>query len=365
MNQPLAQHAYSAQGVATDVIGKKGPAKQTDGLPFASIVVTVKNEEEVIEDCLKSLLNLDYQDYEILVVDTGSSDNTREIIRRIQRENPRVELFETIGNASVGRNVGINEAKGDAVAFTDGDCIVAPNWLQTLVSALVRDGQSTAGVGGPNIPSFVVENRWTNAARITLNTFLGSGGSVQFMNSSTPYVRAVSTANSVFWTSSVKKIGAFDSRLDLCEDADLCSRLAKTGSRLKFENGGVVYHRRDYRSPWKFGRHLFKYGYWRGRAMMVKPSVDASRTSLAIVGGIVAMALLLLLSALGSWTAASILILSLTFYFLVIVLEAVTLSKRVLTTFLTVIPSFFVVHASYVSGMIIGILSTIPRRSRG
>lgn len=361
MNQPLIQHDNNVQGVGPNPIAATAPEKGTDDLPFASIVVTVKNEEEMIEDCLKSLLKLDYQDYEILVVDTGSDDKTREIVRGIQRNNPKIELFETLGNASVGRNVGVKEATGDVVAFTDGDCIAEPDWLRILVSALVKDGISTAGVGGPNIPSFEVENHWTTAAKIVLNTLLGSGGSVQFMNSKTPYVRAVSTANSVFWTSSIKEIGCFDSRLDLCEDADLCSRLAKTGSRLKFENGAVVYHRRDYRNPWKFGRHLFKYGYWRGRAMMMKPSVDASRTSLAITGGIAAMALLLALSAFGNWTATAVMITSVSFYLLIIVLAAAILSKGVLTTFVTIIPSFLVLHASYAAGMINGILSTIPK----
>lgn len=356
----MSQYDDIVKGINPKTIETASLSRQAEVLPFASIVVTVKNEQEMMERCLKSLLDLDYQNYEILVVDTGSNDDTVKIIKEMQRVNPKITLFETRGNASIGRNTGIKEASGDVIAFTDGDCIVERDWLRILVSTLVKDGPSTAGVGGPNVPSFVIENRWTDAAKTALNTFLGSGGSVQFMNSRTPYVRAVSTANSVFWTNSVRNIGGFDSRLDLCEDADLCSRIAKTRSRLRFEKGALAYHRRDYRNPWKFGRHLFKYGYWRGRAMMLKPSVDASRTSIAIAGGVTSAALLFALSLLGNWTAAFILIASIFFYLLIVVLEAAIVSKGVLSTFLTVVPSFFVLHASYVAGIIGGILSTVP-----
>jgi cellulose synthase/poly-beta-1,6-N-acetylglucosamine synthase-like glycosyltransferase len=350
---------FPLEDILTDGVVPSTPGMQHLSLPLVSVVVPVKNEAETIETCLRGLLDLDYDRYEILIVDTGSTDNTREIVKDIEQSNQKIRLLTTSGNAPAGRNVGIREARGDILAFTDGDCIPTRTWLRTLVRSLVGEGRSTAGVGGPNVPTFKVETRWSAATSAALNTFFGSGGSAQVRNRNHLYVRALSTANSAFWTESVRKIGSFDFRLDLCEDADLCSRLAKTGSRFKFEKSAVVYHWRDYRDLWKFGRHMFKYGKWRGKAIGIKPRTNLSWTSIAILGALASMITLLAFSVLASKIAESVMIFSTTLYLLVVVAHAVFVSKGFRPILVAVIPTFLVLHASYSAGLITGILSTI------
>jgi glycosyltransferase involved in cell wall biosynthesis len=163
-----------------------------------SVVVAVKNERAMIERCLKSLLNQDYGNYEIIVADTGSTDGTPEVVERFAADSKRIRLLRAEGYASAGRNAGITAAMGDVLAFIDGDCVAPRDWLMQLVGPLLSEPSTTAGVGGPNIPMNKIENLWSATTNSVLQTFLGSGGSVQVSVTKKTYVRSLSTANSAF-----------------------------------------------------------------------------------------------------------------------------------------------------------------------
>lgn len=113
--------------------------------PSFSIVIPVRNEELFIERCIKSLINLDYppDKYEIIFIDNGSTDRTVQIIKDY---DIKVLILE---NAKVGavRNAGANEAKGEILAFTDGDCIIPSNWL-TTASSYLQNTPNIGAVGG-------------------------------------------------------------------------------------------------------------------------------------------------------------------------------------------------------------------------
>src|SRR5262249_1859017 len=99
-----------------------------------------------LEQCLRSLLALDYPDYEVVVVDDGSRDNTRDILSRF----PRVRaIHQPNRGLSAARNVGLRAATGAIVAYTDSDCYAAPDWLAHPVGHLARGG--AGAVGGPNL----------------------------------------------------------------------------------------------------------------------------------------------------------------------------------------------------------------------
>src|SRR5262249_30020014 len=116
--------------------------------PRVSIVVPALNAEQTIDETLSSLSLLNYPDYEVIVVNDGSNDNTGTLARR-----HKVRVIDTQNQGlSAARNVGIEAATGDIVAFIDSDAFPDPDWLLFLVNAL--DEQNAAGVGGPNlIPS--------------------------------------------------------------------------------------------------------------------------------------------------------------------------------------------------------------------
>lgn len=113
--------------------------------PAVSVVLPTYNRAHLLSESIGSVLAQGYSDFEILVVDDGSTDNTREVVAGIDDKRIRyVELTPNRGQASA-RNVGIKEAKADLIAFQDSDDIWMPEKLGMQVSAL-RESPPGTGV---------------------------------------------------------------------------------------------------------------------------------------------------------------------------------------------------------------------------
>lgn len=100
-----------------------------------SIIVPVYNSAGFIEQCIEGLLRQDYEprDYEILLVDNNSSDESKSLVRRY----PRVRLLEEpVQSSYAARNRGVEQSRGEILAFTDADCVPAPDWLSAIAAVL-------------------------------------------------------------------------------------------------------------------------------------------------------------------------------------------------------------------------------------
>jgi len=116
--------------------------------PFVSIIVAAYNAEKTIEKCLNSLLNLDYPNYEIIVVDNNSSDNTAKIVKKYAEKTKKViYLFEKKKGWPAARNKGIKYSKAEIVANMDSDCFATRDWLKILVKELLSDPKIGGVVG--------------------------------------------------------------------------------------------------------------------------------------------------------------------------------------------------------------------------
>ena len=114
--------------------------------PRVSVVVCAYDAADTLEDCLTSLERLAYHDYEIILVNDGSRDRTSEI----GRQHARVRVVDIPnGGLSAARNVGLAEATGEIVAYTDADARVDRDWLTFLVQPFLRS--NVVGSGGPNV----------------------------------------------------------------------------------------------------------------------------------------------------------------------------------------------------------------------
>lgn len=118
--------------------------KLTEALPFVSVIIPVYNDPKRIGITIEALLNQTYpsEKYEIIIVDNGSDDNTKETVKKYP-----VRLFEeTLTRSSyAARNKGIEQAKGKILAFTDSDCKPRENWIEKGVEALKEADASLAG----------------------------------------------------------------------------------------------------------------------------------------------------------------------------------------------------------------------------
>ncbi len=113
-----------------------------------SMIIPVYNREAYIQECIDSVLAQSYQNFEIVIVDDGSSDRTYEICKELATKEPRIRLF-SMGHCGVSaaRNKAIDEASGEFLFFLDSDDVIYPSLLEALVSAMQQTGADMAGTG--------------------------------------------------------------------------------------------------------------------------------------------------------------------------------------------------------------------------
>ncbi|MFQ5886888.1 MAG: glycosyltransferase, partial [Anaerolineae bacterium] len=104
----------------------------------ASVIVPAHNAAKTIEECLEALhrQSLPGGDYEVIVVDDGSSDSTREKVA----EYGAKLLTQDHQGPAVARNLGVAQAQGEIVLFTDADCVPTSDWIETMLTPF-RDDQ--------------------------------------------------------------------------------------------------------------------------------------------------------------------------------------------------------------------------------
>lgn len=102
-----------------------------------SIIVPIYNVEEYIEDCIKSILEQDYADFELILIDDGSSDHSYELCQKYVLLDSRITLItQKNSGVSVARNVGISRASGEYIMFIDGDDMLHAHTLKQMMSIL-------------------------------------------------------------------------------------------------------------------------------------------------------------------------------------------------------------------------------------
>ncbi len=118
-----------------------------------SVIIPVYNNEKTIRQCLESVSNQSISDYEIIVIDS-SKDNTTKMIKEFK--NIKLIHLDEKTDPGKGRNIGVKEAKGDIIAFTDSDCIVDYDWLKNIQEAHKHHDI----VGGPVLNGYKTTASW-------------------------------------------------------------------------------------------------------------------------------------------------------------------------------------------------------------
>lgn len=201
-----------------------------DHPPRISVVICAYNAERTMDACLASLRGLRYPDYEVIVVNDGSTDRTLEITQRY----PEVRIFSQENKGlSVARNVGIENASGTIVAFTDSDCVVDPDWLTYLAYKFVHGG--FVAVGGPNLPP-------PEDARVPACVAAAPGGPTHVLIDD-EIAEHIPGCNMAFLKSAMRQIGGFDPIYRAAgDDVDVCWRLQNYGHPIGFSPAAMVWH---------------------------------------------------------------------------------------------------------------------------
>lgn len=102
-----------------------------------SIIIPVYNCEKYIERCLNSIESQSYPDYEVVIVNDGSTDNTKEIIEKHRKSDKKIiSLYQDNKGVSAARNTGLKNAHGNLIVFIDSDDYIEPNYLKRLSHGL-------------------------------------------------------------------------------------------------------------------------------------------------------------------------------------------------------------------------------------
>jgi glycosyltransferase involved in cell wall biosynthesis len=238
--------------------------------PLISVVITVRNEAPHLPRLFDSLLAQEGP-FEVVLVDSESRDRTLEIAEGYARRHPDViRVLSHPGSRGIGRNTGVAAARGDLVAFIDGDCFPDSQWLRALRgsanSAAVLAGR-TVTVGKP---------QYGHLERVEL---FQSGYDVTYPSCNLLYRRAL-----------FDQLGGFDPRFITAEDIDLNLRAVRAGAGIRFVPDALVYHhmrttflRFLYQAFWNgYGRKQLteKHGSLWGR-YRVRRLIEGQRTPIA------------------------------------------------------------------------------------
>jgi GT2 family glycosyltransferase len=199
--------------------------------PRVSVLVCTYNGSRTLRQTCDALDAVDYPDYEVIVVDDGSTDDSAAIAASYDF---RIISTENRGLSSA-RNTGLMAASGEIVAYLDDDAMPDPDWLTYLVEAFNADGYDA--VGGPNLP---VPGDGAVADAVAVSP--GNPIHVLFGDRDAEHIPG---CNSAFRTEALRSIGGFDPQFRAAgDDVDVCWRVRDAGGRIGYSAGAIVWHHR-------------------------------------------------------------------------------------------------------------------------
>jgi len=217
-----------------------------------SVVIPAYNASDTLRDCLDALIkqSIPKEEYEIIVVDDGSTDDTD----KISREYPVKYIKQANHGPASARNRGAKEAQGDKLLFTDSDCIPDFNWLEEMTQPF-QDSTVSAVKGSyktkqrsltARFAQIEFEERYELLKRVT-------------------HIDMVDTYSAAFQKAVFFQAGGFDQSFPVAnnEDTDLSYKLSAMGLKMVFAPEAVVYHLRHPASPDRYFKQKFWRGYWR------------------------------------------------------------------------------------------------------
>lgn len=128
--------------------------------PLISIIIPVLNRQNEIEECVRSVFDQSYKNWELLIIDNGSTDRTVEICQTLAAQEPRIRLLSAPRGVSLARNAGIDAAQGKYLFFLDSDDVIHPSLLETLLFTMEESGAGLSGTTSINI----FQSQWADFA---------------------------------------------------------------------------------------------------------------------------------------------------------------------------------------------------------
>jgi cellulose synthase/poly-beta-1,6-N-acetylglucosamine synthase-like glycosyltransferase len=252
---------------------KREVDKRAYDYPSCSILIPAHNEEKVIGATIESMLQLQYpkDKLQIIVINDGSKDSTKDIIQHYASLDARVQLFDIPkGEGGKGKsrtlNLGIQQAKGDIIAIYDADNTPDKDSLRYLVAQLLDNKELGAVIGKFRTVNkhAALLTRFINIETLSFQLMLQAGRWQMHGISTLP------GTNFVMWNHLIQKLGGWDEEA-LTEDSELSIRIYEEGYKIKFIPYAVTYEQEPQqwgvwirqRMRWVLGNNYVVKKFWK------------------------------------------------------------------------------------------------------
>lgn len=185
-----------------------------------SVIIPVFNAERTLKKCVNSVLNQDYGNFELIIVDNNSYDKSKEIIKCFKDKRIKY-VFEKNKGRGFARNAGIRSAEGKIIAMIDADCIAPEGWLKMITSPIITDEELIV-VGNEKIEGEDYVSTQRERSKQEFRNSLADG----------KYTNHLDTKNCAFNRAALRNI-RFDNKMKSKEDVDLGIRLLAFDPEIK------------------------------------------------------------------------------------------------------------------------------------
>jgi len=225
--------------------------------PVISVIIPAYNAAETLGGCLAALLDQSTPrgEYEVIVVDDGSTDRTREVAKKYD-----VHLLSQPNQGpGAARNLGVNQARGEIILFTDADCVPTKEWIEEMIKPFAEPGV------------VAVKGAYRTRQRALLARFIQAEFEERYaLLERERYVDFVDSHSAAYRKTGFLAAGGFDPGFLLSEDVDLSYKLSRLGHKMVFNPQAIVYHRHP-ETLWAYFRAKFQRAYWRTKSYRQHP----------------------------------------------------------------------------------------------
>lgn len=202
--------------------------------PFFSIVLPTFNRSDIIIGPINSLLKQNFDNWELIIIDDGSTDNTKEVIERFSTKDSRIKYhYQTNSERSIARNNGINKTQGNYICFIDSDDLYEDNYLKAL-HEFIQKNESKKGMFFCNVSR--LENGVKEKVPFEdLNSYTNP---IEYILLS----RETVIPTRVCVHKEILAFNQFDESLNVSEDTELFTRIIAHHPIIQFDYYGAIYN---------------------------------------------------------------------------------------------------------------------------
>jgi glycosyltransferase involved in cell wall biosynthesis len=297
-------------------------------MPYFSLIIPVYNRPEEIRELLESLTQQTNKDFEVVVVEDGSTDDCKQIVESFCNKLNVRYFFKENSGPGQSRNYGAERSSGKYFIVLDSDCIIPPDYIENILQEINADPKVDA-FGGPDraLDSFTPVQKAINYAMTSFFTTGGIRGGKKKLDKFYPRSFNMGIRKEVY-----RALGGF-SKMRFGEDIDFSIRLYKNSFSVKLFPSAYVYHKR--RTDWKkFYKQVFNSGIARINLYKLYPD------SLKLVHLLPSVFVLFAFACVVSAFFCIYALLPLFLWVIIIFIDSAVKNKSLRIAFLSIIASF-------------------------